>query len=116
VGYLGATPTQYSIFPMPGEKVVEEYINGGSLREFPFSFQSVESTSDELTRMDSIGFYEAFADWLDSQTQAEILPELPAGKTPWSIQALGWGFLYEQGQSDTGIYQITAKIVYEQQP
>lgn len=116
VDYLGAIPTEYSIFPMPGDKIVERYIDGSSLREFPFSFQSVESTSDELTRMESIGFFEEFAEWLEEQTEAGILPELPTGKAAIAIEATSWGFLYEQGQSDSGIYQITAKLTYEQQP
>lgn len=116
VGYLGAIPTQYSIFPMPGDKIVEVYIDGSSLREFPFSFQSMESTSDQLTRMESIGFFEEFAQWLEDQTELGNLPELPSGKTALGIQATSWGFLYEQGQSDSGIYQITAKLTFEQQP
>jgi hypothetical protein len=116
VDYLGAVPTEYSIFPMPGNKIIESYVNGGSLREFPFSFQSVESTSDELTRMESIGFFEAFADWLESQTEVGDLPELPSKKTAVGIEATSWGFLYEQGQSDSGIYQINARLIYEQQP
>lgn len=116
VGYLGAIPTEYSIFAIPGEKIIEQYIDGSSLREFPFSFQSMESTSDELTRLESIGFYEIFSDWLEEQTELGVLPELPTGKTPLAIEAIGWGFLYEQGQSDSGVYQISAKITFEQQP
>jgi len=116
VGYLGAIPTQYSIFPMPGDKIIETYVDGSSLREFPFSFQSVESTSDELTRMDSIGFFEEFGQWLEDQSNLGVLPELPTGKTAVEIKATNWGFLYEQGQSDSGIYQISAKLIFEQQP
>jgi hypothetical protein len=114
VDFLGENPIEYSIVPLPGDKILEMYIDGSSVREFPFAFQSVESTADDLARLESVGFFEAFAEWLESQTNSEILPTLPSGKTATAIQATSWGYLFEQGQSDTGIYQITAKITYDQ--
>lgn len=116
VDALGPNPTEYAIIPIPGEKVVETYINGGSLREFPFAFQSMESTADELERLETNGFFEALADWFESQTESGILPTLSEGKTAVSIEASNWAYLYEQGTSDKGIYQIQCKLVYEQQP
>lgn len=116
VGYLGPEATEYAIVPLAGAKVIESYINGKSLREFPFAFQSMESTADNLARLEAIGFYEAFADWLESQSLAGTLPNLGTKKTAERIEASGWGYLFEQGQSETGIYQITCRLVYEQQP
>jgi hypothetical protein len=116
VDYLGATPTQYAVVPLAGARIVQSYINGGSLREFPFAFQSMESTADELERLENNGFYEAFADWLESQSLADVLPTLGAKQTAEKIEALGWAYLYQQGESDTGIYQIQCKLTYEQQP
>lgn len=116
VDYLGKTPTEYAVIPLAGTRIVERYIYGGSLREFPFAFQSTESTADELERLENNGFYEAFSDWLESQSLAGTLPTLATKQTATEIQALGWGFLYEQGQSGTGIYQIQCKLTYEQQP
>lgn len=115
VDYLGPQPTEYGIQPLAGGRIIERYLDGGSLREFPFAFQSMESTADNLERLETIGFFEAFADWLDSQTEAGLFPTLGTKKTPIGIEALGWAFLYEQGQSETGIYQIQCKLTYEQQ-
>lgn len=114
VDTLGAVPTQYSIMPLPGTKIVEKYIDGGSLREFPFAFQSTESTADDLERLENSGFYEAFADWMEAQTLANSLPTLASGQMAISIEALGWAYLYEQGESSTGVYQIQCKLTYEQ--
>jgi len=116
VNYLGSVPIEYSIVPMPGDKIVETNILGISTREFPFAFQSAESTADNLGRLETIGFYEAFAAWLEQQTLDGVLPTLDDGKTAISLEANGWGFLYERGESDTAIYQILAKLVYEQVP
>jgi hypothetical protein len=116
VDYLGPNPTEYSIQPIAGPRVVERYLNGGSVREFPFVFQSMESTADDLERLENIGFFEAFADWLDLQTVNNVYPVLGAKQIPLSIEAIGIAYLYEQGISDTGVYQIQCKLTYEQQP
>lgn len=116
VDLLGTQNTEYAVVALPGEKVVERYLNGGSLRVFPFAFQSMESTADDLERLETLGFYESFSDWLESQTDAGVLPALGTKKTATSIEATNWAFLYQEGQSDTGIYQITCRLVYEQEP
>jgi hypothetical protein len=116
VDFLGIKPTEYAVVPLAGTKIVETYLDDGSLREFPFAFQSMESTADELERLENSGFYEAFADWLESQTKAGTLPTLGAKQTAEKIEALGWAYLYQQGESDTGIYQIQCKLTYSQAP
>ena len=114
VDFLASSPTQYAIIPLPGTRIIETNIDGSTVREFPFAFQSMESTADDLARLDNIGFFEAFADWLETQTLAGTLPTLGTKKTAEKIEALNWAYLYEQGESSTGVYQITCKLTYEQ--
>lgn len=116
IDQLGQEPIQYAIIPLPGERIIEKYLNGSSLREFPFLFQTAESTADDLERIENAGFQEQFADWLEAQTESETLPDLGSNKTADSIEAVQWGYLYENGISDTGIYQISCKLVYRQTP
>lgn len=116
VDYLGQVPVEYSISPLPGARIVETYLDNSTLREFPFAFSSTESTADDLERLANVGFYEAFADWLESQTEAGTLPTLESGKTAEIIESSGWGYLFEQGESQTGIYQIQCRLVYQQDP
>lgn len=114
VNHLNEQPTAYSIVPQPGARKLEEYINGGSMRDFPFAFQINDATEDDAKRLNNIAFGEALADWFESQTKAGTLPTLAAGKTSYLIEATLWPFLFEQGQSGTGIYQISCRLVYEQ--
>lgn len=114
VDFLGNKPSEYAVIPLAGGKVIETYLSGKSLREYPFAFQSMESTADDLERLENSGFFETFADWLETQTEAGTLPTLGTGQTTEIIEALGWGYLYEQGNSDTGVYQIQCRIVYGQ--
>jgi hypothetical protein len=115
VEYLGPDPTEYAILPLAGGRVIETYITGKRFMEYPFALRSMESTADDSARLENNGFYEAFAEWLDDQTDAGTLPELPSGKTADEIEALGWGYLYEQGESETGIYQVQCRLVYEEE-
>ncbi len=116
VDALGYTPTEYGIIQLPGNKIIESYINGGSMREFPFAFQSTMSTADELERIINSTFYEDFADWLESQTLAGTLPTMETGKTAETIEAVGWGYIQDQGDSGTAIYQVTCRLTYSQIP
>lgn len=115
VNHLDAIPTSYSVVPLPGAKVIDEDLAGNKTCEYPFAFQSMESTADDLARLENIGFYEAFSEWLDAQTEAGSLPVLADGKEAEAIEATTWGYLFEQGQSQTGIYQINCKLTYWQQ-
>lgn len=115
VDYLGPVPTQYAVIPLPGSKTLESYLDGGSLRSFPFAFSMVASTSDDAERLKTEEFTEAFAAWLESQTEAGILPTLGIKQTAESIRAVNWGYLDQQGESDTGTYLISCQLVYEQE-
>jgi hypothetical protein len=114
IDFLGTDPVGYSVVSLPGPKIVEQYLNGGSKREFPFALQVMFSTADDATRLENLGFLEAFADWLESQTEAGTLPTLGSGKEAEKIEALDQAFLYEQGVSDRGIYSIQCKLTYGQ--
>jgi hypothetical protein len=116
VDFLGKKPTEYSIVPYPGPRFLERYIDGGYRREYPFMIQSMFSTADEAERIENSGFFEALGDWLDAQTLANNLPTLGTKQTATEIEAVNWAFIYEQGQSDTGVYQIQCKLTYEQAP
>lgn len=111
---LGKEPTEYSINPLPGTRIVEQYLDTSTLREYPFAFNSMSSTADDLERLQNSGFYEALAEWLDTQTNTNVLPTLGTKQTAIRIEALGWGYLFEAGDSGTGIYQIQCKLTYEQ--
>jgi hypothetical protein len=113
VDYIGQ-PIGYSIIPLPNQRIIEKYIDGSSVREFQFAFQTAKSTADELERLDSAEFHEDLMDWFEEQTEEETLPDLGAGKTAEIIEAINWGYLYEQGTSDTGIYQIICRLEYRQ--
>ena len=116
VQHLGAHPVQYAVITLPGNKVLEKYLNGGSLREYPFILQAAISTADDKTRITTDEFFEAISDWFDTQTQAGNLPSLGTKKTAWSIEALASAVITDESESGTGIYELPCRLVYEQAP
>lgn len=109
----GVNPTWYSIIPAAGADVLEQDIAGHRTRQFPFMFQSTRYTLDEAERLESIGFYDDFSDWLKDQTDADNLPTLASGKTATLIETTGRAFLL-QTSPDVGIYTIPCRLEYEQ--
>lgn len=117
---LGKEPTQYSVVPLPGDPVVETYLDDKTLRQFPFAVQSMESTADDLARIAASGFYETLSEWLEVQNSIGNFPILEPtsqgeNRTPESIESLGLPILLEFGESGTGVYQLQCRLTYEQE-
>jgi len=110
--HAGDTPTWYSLLPVPSDPVIHTYISGREKRQFTFAFQTTEYTADELERLENNAFFEGLSDWFKSQSEIGNLPTLDTGLTPDFIEALTWGYLFEEGQSQTGRYQIQCRLVY----
>jgi hypothetical protein len=116
VDYMGVNPKGYSIVPQPGNKILSEDILGGSEREYLFALQSSESTSDDLERIASVEFFEAFGLWLEAKTKAGEFPEMPSNMHPTLIETVQWAYFSEEGQSETGVYMVQCRIEYDQDP
>ena len=115
VNYLGdGEPITYSIIPAAGTNIIAEYLNGSTEREYIFAFQSVEYTIDDATRLSTQEFFEDFAEWLRTQSENGVFPDLGTGKEVFLIEALNWGVLIESSESQTGIYQINCRVEYKQ--
>lgn len=112
---VGDKPPWYGIYPISGNPIIDEDILGKKRKRFPFVLRSVEYTLDELERLDTIDFFEGFQEWLEAQSNAGNLPTLASGKTPESIEAIDWAYLFEVGAT-TGVYQIQCALIFTQDP
>ena len=110
VEMLGEEPLSYTVFLVPG-KQVEEDIIGNKTVSYPFGFGAVEVIADNSALL-AAEFYEAFADWLDEQTESGNLPTLDTGKTAISIEALDSATIIERAEK-TGVFQILCRLIYE---
>lgn len=105
------TPVYLSIVPIPGSRIVREYLDGAQDRAYPFSLRFSEYTHEDQDRLTTAGFFEQFADWLENN-----LPEMGDNQTAEKMQITSSGFLFEQdtGQQ-TGIYAMDCLLTYYQE-
>lgn len=116
IDLIGNNPIEYSINLLPGEKIIKTFIDESTERTCSFTFNTREYNEDVLQSLENQGFYEKFADWLELQSKAGILPELGTGKTAKKIEATNWGYLFLQDTSQvSGVYQITCLLTYRQE-
>lgn len=112
IDWLGASPTEYSIDGTAVNPVVKRYVDGGALKQFNFTFASVEEYGQDVqNNIRNSGFYEDFAAWLESQSKKGILPLLSGGKKAFKIEAVSTGYLIEN-TPDKGRYVIQCRLLY----
>lgn len=117
VDYLPETTDTYSIEGIPAQTVIRSYVDGSTERQFVFVFAARLFYSEEIrNNIENSGFYEAFADWLEEQSEAGSLPELPNGKTASKIEAMSSGYLFDiSGDLSNARYQIQCRLIYDEE-
>lgn len=114
VEYLDEEDGSYTIDALPGDPLVRRYLNGDSEKQFLFTLSSREPYSqDVLQNLENSGFYDRFADWLESESRKGNLPILPEGKQAISMRAVSQGFVF-QTDLNSAQYQIQCKLLYYQ--
>lgn len=112
VNYLEPDADTYSIEEVPIEPVLKQYINGDSIRQYAFIFTSREPYgSDVLQNIDNSGFYEKFANWIESKNDNEIFPLLDNGLEPLKIEVTSTGYAFAVTE-DTAQFQIQLRLKY----
>ncbi|MDU1279215.1 MAG: chloramphenicol resistance protein [Clostridium sp.] len=112
VNYLEGSTDTYSIEEVPTEPILKKYVNGDSVRQYIFIFTSRESYgADVLQNIDNSGFYEKFADWIESNNDNEIFPVLDNELEPLEIKVTSTGYVIDVNE-DTARYQIQLRLKY----
>jgi hypothetical protein len=112
VDYLGEEDGSYMIEAVPASPVVKRFINGDANKQQVFVFSSRESYgADVLHNIENLGFYQEFADWLETCTRTKNLPDLGEGKESLKLEATTSGYAFETGPH-VARYQIQCRLVY----
>lgn len=115
VDCLGEKAHSCTIEPVPSGRTIKKYADGGELRQYVFVFATREYFDKDMQeRLNTAGFYEKFADWIDAQNESGNLPVLDEGKTSQSIEVLSSGYLY-QVDAPKARYQIQLRLIYEKE-
>lgn len=110
--YLGTDVGDITIDTIPCDPIVKRYTDGGAIKQYLFLIASKnEYSSDTLTNLANIGFFERFSNWIDDQNKADILPVLDEGKQSQEMILVTHGYLMD-AEAGQGRYQIQMKLLY----
>lgn len=110
VNQLDETANDYCIAPLESyEPVMKRYIDGASMKQYVFDFQSTKTYSmDELDTSENLVFYENFAEAVKEKNKKK---ELPGIEGIQSIETISNGYMIDIN-SGVAVYQIQMRIVY----
>ena len=116
VNYIGDKPVSYAIIPIPAEPIVKRYVDGGTLRQFLFSFSSVEAYDENtLENMKVAQFFQDFAAWIEEQDDKGNYPDVGDAKEKATrIEVLNSGYLYNE-ENTVAQFQIELKLTYRKE-
>ena len=111
--FLGIEVNNYSLDKIPTASVVEPYVTGGRLCRDVYSFRSRNPySSDRLSNLKNIGFFETFQKIINSNNDNGILPEIDNIE---SIECLNQGtFNSADASGKTAVFDIQLQIVYRE--
>lgn len=111
--FLGIDVNNYSLDKIPTASEVETWLTGTKICRDVYSFRSRNPySSDRLSNLKNIGFFETFQKIINSNNDNGILPEIDNIE---SIECLNQGTFNSTDASEkTAVFDIQLKIVYRE--
>ncbi len=112
VDALGDEAVEYMLETGITSPVIKRYVDGSSIRQYLFNFNSREYYGmDRVQAIQNSTFYEKFGDWVEEQSRAGNLPEMPEGMEALAISVLTPGYLFDASMENAR-YQIQLQLKY----
>lgn len=113
--YLGIEPVEYTIETVPTEPIFKRYVDGSTIRQYPFVFASRESFgADVWGNIDTSDFYERLATWVETQSNLRNLPNFGEEyRYSVSLEVTSSGYVFQE-DTDNARYQIQLSLKYYQ--
>lgn len=112
VDALGNEPVEYALEAGITDPVVTTYLDGSSVRQHMFNFNSRDFYSmDRIQAIQNSTFYEKFGNWVEEQSKAGNLPEMPEGCEAQALVVLAPGFMLDADMVNA-MYQVQLKLQY----
>ena len=111
--FLGIDVNNYSLDKIPTASEVETWLTGTKICRDVYSFRSRNAySSDRLSNLKNIGFFEEFESIIKSNNDEGILPEI---KGIEKIECLNCGtFNNADASGKTAVFDIQLQIVYRE--
>lgn len=112
VNALGSEPVEYMLETGITSPVLETYIDGSSIRQYQFNFNSRDSYSmDRVLAIQNESFYEDFCNWVEEQSLTGNLPDMPEGCEAQALTILAPGFMLD-ATMENAFYQVQLQLQY----
>ena len=111
--FLGIDVNNYSLDKIPTASEIETWLTGTKICRDVYSFRSRNAySSDRLSNLKNIGFFETFQKIINSNNDNGILPEI---NNIESIECLNQGtFNYADESMKTAVFDIQLQIIYRE--
>ena len=111
--FLGIEVNNYSLDKIPTASEVETWLTGTKICRDVYSFRSRNAySSDRLSNLKNIGFFETFQKIINSNNDEGVLPKIDNIE---SIECLNQGtFNYADKSMKTAVFDIQLQIVYRE--
>lgn len=112
VDALGNEAVEYTLETGVVSPVIQEYLDGSSIRQYKFNFGSREYYSlDRLENIQNSTFYENLCNWIESQSKVGVLPEMPEKCEAEKLIVDAPGYMFDATMT-TARYQIQLTLQY----
>ena len=110
IDYLPEDTTQDS----PGDPVLQEFFSGRRKAKNYVLASRMEYSESIAQQAANSGFWDAFADWIEAQSDARRLPDLGEGRTAERVAVTNSGYIITS-EDGTCRFQIQIRLEYYQQ-
>lgn len=112
VNALGSEPVEYALETAITSPVIKTYVDGSSIRQYQFNFNSREAYSmDRIMAIQNESFYEDFCNWVEEQSMIGNLPEMPEGCEAQALTVLAPGYMLD-ATMENAFYQVQLQLQY----
>ena len=111
INFLSSEPNNYSLDKIPVNPTTEQWIIGNFLKRDVYSFRSrMNYSTDTMTNIENIGFYETFEKIIKQKNDNNDLPDIDGIQ---SITCLNCGTL-NRANTNTAEFDIQIQIEYKE--
>jgi len=115
INYLGENMGSAAVENTATQPVVKTYTDGATMRQYLFTLALRQNFGqDQALNNAAIGLLEQIGRWVEQQNTLGILPALPNGQQPISLEIVQTAWLEDKSVSNAK-YQLQCRLVYYQE-
>mgnify|MGYP003571264635 CR=1 FL=1 len=117
VDFLGDDEECFSIEEVPATIILRRFVDGSKEKQclFVLASRTFIGTQENQQSIANLHLFEKIANWLETNTENDVLPKLNNNQTATSIEALSSGYLFGTDKVNKyARYQIQCQLIYEE--